>query len=548
MEFIDKIRSNKITIIFALIVCIFTIMTIYWIKKSTYSLEENEVDSLSITCPETVNAGDTIECRIDAVIVPNGAKKILSINANYSFGSDIKYVSFLLSDDCEELECLSAYAITENGFALANPNGLVKGTTLGYLTIKVPEDAVPDTFYNVGLTNIEYSDSLYEITNLADANTSIKIKSSVATLDSINLNGPVLNEPFDKNTLVYTSNVSSDVDSVIISYVKTDKNSKATGSGTLGEVLSLHYGNNVFNIEVVSEDGKITNNYQINVKREYDFDSSIYKYNKEKNTIYVGGDDDTKILNSLAPLTDGLRYNIDHGKLQILLIDEIIKEIDILRFTSEYDIVNKSIYIGKDLTYSQIIDKIKSDSLNIEIVDSNDNVVNTLGTVINASNKMNIYIDKEKIDTFTFQLEHLKFDDSLIIDDNKKIIKRLLLGTTYSNLKEKIDTNGRIVVISHDGIVLNNDNIIRTGDKIKIVIGNNEYTYTLSVLGDLTGDGVVEINDVNKLYKFLKDNVKYKLSEEEFAAGDIINDGSIIINDINKLYKYKKERINSLEG
>ena len=151
--------------------------------------------------------------------------------------------------------------------------------------------------------------------------------------------------------------------------------------------------------------------------------------------------------------------------------------------------------------------------------------------------------DEVMITTSTIN-DELQIND-LIVDEEKMLITRLSLGTKYGSLKEHFVTNGIVTIISNDEAALTDNDIVKTGDKIKIELSNETKTYTLSVLGDVTGDGIVLVSDVGTLYKHLKKRIT--LNEEQVAAGNIINDETILVNDVNILYKYLKHRISSLE-
>ena len=138
------------------------------------------------------------------------------------------------------------------------------------------------------------------------------------------------------------------------------------------------------------------------------------------------------------------------------------------------------------------------------------------------------------------------FDDSLIIDTTNNIIKRLSIGTKYGELKTKINSNATIVVESNDNSSVNDDSIIKTGDKITITLNDVTSSYTLSVLGDITGDGEIKINDISKLYRHKKGRITITESAI-LVAGDIVNDDEIKINDISRLYRFRKGRVTSLE-
>jgi len=116
--------------------------------------------------------------------------------------------------------------------------------------------------------------------------------------------------------------------------------------------------------------------------------------------------------------------------------------------------------------------------------------------------------------------------------------------TTVKTVSELIETNGTIVVVNKNGDVLGADKYVGTTAKIKIKFSNEEAVYTVIVKGDLTGDGVIKINDISKLYQSLKE--KITLSAIEFYAGDVAEDNVIKINDVSKLYQFLKKKISEL--
>lgn len=84
-------------------------------------------------------------------------------------------------------------------------------------------------------------------------------------------------------------------------------------------------------------------------------------------------------------------------------------------------------------------------------------------------------------------------------------------------------------------IVIYSFSIIDSKDNASEII---KPTYSALVLGDVTGDGKVGINDVSKLYRGYKGIIK--LTDDEKNIGDIIYDGEVKINDVSKLYRYVK--------
>ena len=151
------------------------------------------------------------------------------------------------------------------------------------------------------------------------------------------------------------------------------------------------------------------------------------------------------------------------------------------------------------------------------------------------------------LDTYAFTTNYLNFDDSLNVNEEKKFFEKQTAGTKISELKSKISTSGEINYISNDGNAVEDNDIIKTGDKVSININGKESEYSISVLGDVTGDGEIKINDVSKIYRFFKGRITSDTFGDIYvSAGDVTKDGDIKINDVSKIYRFFKGRITSL--
>jgi hypothetical protein len=157
---------------------------------------------------------------------------------------------------------------------------------------------------------------------------------------------------------------------------------------------------------------------------------------------------------------------------------------------------------------------------------------------------LNVYYDDELIDVLTFSDSYLQFSN-LVYDNNLMLIKRLVSETTYGNLKSKITTSGTISITLNKGGAITDEDIVKTGDTITITLGDDIYTYTLSVLGDTNGDGLIKLIDVGRLYKYYNETLE--LSVAQIAAGDINGDGAITMIDVGRLYKFQCGNIPVLE-
>ena len=73
-----------------------------------------------------------------------------------------------------------------------------------------------------------------------------------------------------------------------------------------------------------------------------------------------------------------------------------------------------------------------------------------------------------------------------------------------------------------------------------------EFEYTSVILGDTTGDGVVDVGDVAKLYQHLRGG--FDMEREFKLASDVYDDSILELNDVDKLYQYVRHGIESLEG
>ena len=84
---------------------------------------------------------------------------------------------------------------------------------------------------------------------------------------------------------------------------------------------------------------------------------------------------------------------------------------------------------------------------------------------------------------------------------------------------------------------------------------NDTIKYTISVLGDVSGDkslsgkiigdGIIDVGDVGQLYRYLKGKTEFEYYQ--IAAGDILSDSSIKVNDVARLYRYIKGKNSTLE-
>lgn len=524
----QKIMNNKKIFISGLaILCVFIIVLVVLLSKASLANIEDE-DTLNITCPETAIAGEEVECSIVLNAMTIMAQ---GLSVSYSVSEGMEFVSFTEVDNWTDYAGGSA-----DGFVLVDFNGVTGSHLVGTVKYTIPNTAVSNELYKVELVDATMGDGADISITFENVYDEIRILSDVNTLEGITLSSGLLDNAFDKEENVHHATVSSD--KVTIGATKIDENS--TIGGDIGEV-TLHYGTNTYNIMVTSETGK-ENTYVLNIYRPYEFSSDTYTYSSVDNYIYTGTyTDNTSILANVV-LPSELTSSIENDKLIISYGEEILLEIDIVNFTTnKYTVLNGIMYVESNLTYDSFMGTINLNGVSA-IIYNNDTVVSS-GTIVEGY-KFRIYYDDTLLEEYVFKEEYLNINN-LTVDDTNKIIKRVVLNSTYDSLISNISTTGSITVKDKGGNILNGDDKVKTSDVIEIKLNSGDYKYTVSVLGDITGDGVANMGDVGVLYRYLKG--KGNLEFYQISAGDVINNGSIKVNDVSRIYRYHKGKVTSME-
>ena len=94
-------------------------------------------------------------------------------------------------------------------------------------------------------------------------------------------------------------------------------------------------------------------------------------------------------------------------------------------------------------------------------------------------------------------------------------------------------------------VSLGSDYLIKTGDSLKKLYGSQFYGGKFIVLGDTTGDGKVQSNDVIKAYRYYKQS-QQDPNSLDFLSADVTHDGKVQSNDVIKIYRYYKGTLDSL--
>lgn len=165
----------------------------------------------------------------------------------------------------------------------------------------------------------------------------------------------------------------------------------------------------------------------------------------------------------------------------------------------------------------------------------------TLKEITLSNDELN-YIDLSNATTsFTIiediQNTDIEFDSSLAIDEANNIVKSIEKGTLYTSIISKINNATSITITDKDDAVVTNTSKAKTGDKISISSSSGTVVYTISVIGDVTGDGNVNMNDVTAAYRHFA-NKTIITDTAKFISGNIAgSNDKINMNDVTKIYR-----------
>lgn len=176
-----------------------------------------------------------------------------------------------------------------------------------------------------------------------------------------------------------------------------------------------------------------------------------------------------------------------------------------------------------------------------ELVDSsNRSYISLDGTTwTNISNLDVSGIDMSKADVcikaFTKNGKLENEDTTLQIEEYKTVddsIMNITFNTKKSDFLKNIKTNLVKTVITKDGDEVIEDEIIKTGMKLKLSDGTS---YTLIVRGDINQDGNLTLTDLSKLILHYNGNKGFELEGDALKGADMNFDGVINLVDVSQM-------------
>ena len=284
-------------------------------------------------------------------------------------------------------------------------------------------------------------------------------------------------------------------------------------------------------------------------------DNKLTSLDVSNNTALTKLDASTNRLTSLDVSNNTALTELDASYNKLTSLDLInnqeLKKLDF----SKTVVLNKKYNPLKNITLPQNID-----TSSITWISSNESyaVVNSDNTItglkktefLDIYDLYDIYVTGSISNAFEYNVylnivdEYCDFTD-LNVDDDNNIVKDIMINTTLSDLKEKISTGGEVKVLNKNNTELEDTDVLGTGYKLQIIMESETEEYTLSVKGDITGNGSITVADVSKLYQYVRGKTTMDLCYQE-AAKIIPNNDSITVANVAKLYQYVRKKINEL--
>ena len=305
--------------------------------------------------------------------------------------------------------------------------------------------------------------------------------------------------------------------------------------------VNINYGTKeiVDNKLIIKHNGKVIKEYNL-IKLEVN--SNIYNINNN-DIVYVNNLDLNKI-----NINYGTKEIVDN-KLVIKYNDKVIKEYTLYKINSTYRVNKDTIFVDSDeeemeSNLNNCYSSCTNTANQTECADECDMKYTIEGIILSnvtsddlelsvSDNKLVCKLNNNTIKIFNISNEKEYLD---IIDydknDDKRIISKIVNGTNVDVFKNNILTNISYSIKDKDNNVITDRNL-RTGDKI---IFDNGIEYILSLIGDSSGDGKVDVDDVIKIVNHFVG--KTSLEEVYLLSSDVNSDGQADVDDVIKIVNY----------
>lgn len=421
-------------------------------------------------------------------------------------------------------------------------------------TVKISGDAS----YAGGLVGTAYNTDFIHIASYALIDTSYEYNGKASGIVNEGY-GIYINECYNYGNIIVSKSIAGGLVGVLKSnntrdsLVKNSYNygniiSSVTGGGIVGDgensVIENVY--NIFSSKPNSNIGNIIgSSYHMGLKNNF-YDE------RYGSTLVTDRGNSTTMINVMGKGNDDLKrgdvyLNFDFNNVWKMSDDYPIFMNFNYTYLSSIDVYDEfRLEVGDEkeiiLSFSPL--SASNNSVCYELL--NNGVAKIDGNVITALRKGNTILKIVSLDgshiikevLIEVTLDSINLDDYEVIDDS---YIKVFENYSIDSLRDSIYTGDkyRIEISSKNPFV-------GTGDKVSVFSNDilaNEYITV--VMGDVTGNGKIDLGDVAKLYQHV--NGGFDMNKEfKFSAG-VSGNANLGLDDVNKLYKYVRNDIGSLE-
>ena len=193
---------------------------------------------------------------------------------------------------------------------------------------------------------------------------------------------------------------------------------------------------------------------------------------------------------------------------------------------------------GNTKTYTITITKSENTSGNNSNNENNNNNNNTNEDNNENNDNNNTNDDTNSNETIDYLTPAETLTTAGYKINSNTYIYNITLGSTVAGTISKLQTANTYASIN----ITNSSNTAKTsgslvtGDKITIVSDNTSQTYTVTIYGDINGDGEITTLDLLKIQKHILN--KSSLTGAYLKAADVNKDGSITTLDLLRIQKH----------
>lgn len=383
---------------------------------------------LSLKCPEKTSAKRTINC----IISSSSPTPINGLKIKYNINEDITYNQITKTNNWH------THYDTKTGIILSKSNNQTLNEEVATFSLTMPNLSTIKSEYTISLTDIEASDTNYNLLSANDVSATIKIVSDDNTLSNLTITNANLSPTFNKDKTEYKATTTKDTTTI----TATPSNAEAKVSGDVG-IQKLNYGANIFTITVTSPLGT-TKNYNITITRPLPSNTITESKDKNNNESKTSQNNSSKDITNQPKSSDASlksltikNYNIDF-KSNIytynLTVSNKIKDIEINAVPNN---PNSKVVIDKKDNL-----EVGSNIITITVTSEDGTICKYILKVTRKNALSNdTSIKNIIIENYNLNFEEDKYDYTLKINDESTLKIKVILNDEKSTYKIKGNSN-----------------------------------------------------------------------------------------------------------